>query len=60
MGVDAYRLAPRLAELKALPESRVDGLSGRLSLTPSQRVERQLPWAEFRDGQVQRLPDSDS
>ncbi|MDI6525220.1 penicillin-binding protein activator [Pseudomonas otitidis] len=60
MGVDAYRLAPRLAELKALPESRVEGLSGRLSLTPSQRVERQLPWAEFRDGQVQRLPDSDS
>lgn len=60
MGVDAYRLAPRLNQLKALPESRVDGLSGSLSLNPAQRVERQLPWAEFRDGQVQRLPDSDS
>ncbi|EQM71015.1 penicillin-binding protein activator [Pseudomonas tohonis] len=60
MGVDAYRLAPRLNQLKALPESRVDGLSGSLSLNPAQRVERQLPWAEFRDGQVLRLPDSDS
>ncbi|MGE8496194.1 MAG: penicillin-binding protein activator [Pseudomonas sp.] len=58
MGVDAYRLAPRLSQLKALPASRVDGLSGSLSLNPAQRVERQLPWAEFRDGQVQRLPDT--
>lgn len=58
MGVDAYRLAPRLGQLKALPESRVDGLSGSLSLNANQRIERQLPWAEFRGGQVQRLPDS--
>ncbi|MGH8353522.1 MAG: penicillin-binding protein activator [Pseudomonas sp.] len=58
MGVDAYRLAPRLNQLKALPDSRVDGLSGSLSLNPAQRIERQLPWAEFRNGQVQRLPDS--
>jgi len=58
MGVDAYRLAPRLGQLKALPESRIDGLSGSLSLNPAQRIERQLPWAEFRGGQVQRLPDS--
>ncbi|OEC35485.1 hypothetical protein SAMN05216600_106104 [Pseudomonas cuatrocienegasensis] len=58
MGVDAFRLAPRLGQLKALPETRIDGLSGRLSLNPSQRIERQLPWAEFRDGQIQRLPDT--
>ena len=58
MGVDAYRLAPRLGQLKTLPESQVDGLTGTLSLSPSQRIQRQLPWAEFRDGQVQRLPDS--
>ncbi|MNP33675.1 Penicillin-binding protein activator LpoA precursor [compost metagenome] len=60
MGADAYRLAPRLAQLKALPDTQVDGLSGRLSLNPARRIERQLPWAEFRDGQVQRLKDSDS
>jgi outer membrane PBP1 activator LpoA protein len=60
MGADAYRLAPRLTQLKALPDTQVDGLSGRLSLNPARRIERQLPWAEFRDGQVQRLKDSDS
>ncbi|MFW0759214.1 penicillin-binding protein activator [Pseudomonas sp. H11T01] len=58
MGVDAYRLAPRLGQLKALPDSRVEGLSGSLSMSPSQRVQRQLPWAEFVNGQVQRLPDT--
>ncbi|RMQ43609.1 putative Lipoprotein [Pseudomonas cichorii] len=58
MGIDAYRLAPRLGQLKALPESRIDGLSGSLSMSPGRRVERQLPWAEFVDGKVQRLPDT--
>lgn len=58
MGVDAFRLAPRLSQLKALPDSRVEGLSGNLSLNQAQRIERQLPWAEFRGGQVQRLPDT--
>ncbi|HSC83299.1 MAG TPA: penicillin-binding protein activator, partial [Pseudomonas sp.] len=60
MGVDAYRLAPRLSQLKALPDSRIEGLSGNLSLNSAQRVERQLPWAEFHNGQVQRLPDSNN
>jgi outer membrane PBP1 activator LpoA protein len=58
MGVDAYRLAPRLTQLKAMPENRIDGLSGSLAINPSQRVERQLPWAQFVDGKVQRLPDT--
>ncbi|WP_447593716.1 penicillin-binding protein activator [Aquipseudomonas campi] len=57
MGADAFRLAPRLNQLKALPDSQIEGLSGNLSLNPAQRVERQLPWAEFRNGQVQRLQD---
>ncbi|KAA0949658.1 MULTISPECIES: penicillin-binding protein activator [unclassified Pseudomonas] len=58
MGVDAYRLAPRLGQLKALPDTRIDGLSGSLGMTPTQRVERQMPWAQFVSGQVQRLPDT--
>ena len=56
MGIDAYRLAPSLGQLKALPDSRIDGMSGSLSMSPAQRVERQLPWAEFVNGQPQRLP----
>ncbi|MFG0631887.1 penicillin-binding protein activator [Pseudomonas sp. xss_2] len=58
MGVDAYSLAPRLSQLKALPDNRVEGLSGSLSMNANQRVERQLPWAEFAGGQVKRLPDT--
>ena len=58
MGVDAYSLAPRLTQLKALPDNRIEGLSGSLSMNPSQRIERQLPWAEFSGGQVKRLPDT--
>lgn len=58
MGVDAYRLAPRLEQLKALPDSRIEGQSGSLGMTQNQRVVRQLPWAQFVNGQVQRLPDT--
>ena len=58
MGIDAYRLAPRLGQLKTMPDSRIDGLSGSLSMNPGRRVERQLPWAEFVDGKIQRLPDT--
>ncbi len=58
MGIDAYRLAPRLTQLKTLPDSRIDGLSGSLAIGQGQRIERQLPWAEFVDGKVQRLPDT--
>ncbi len=58
MGVDAYTLAPRLGQLKALPDNRIDGLSGSLSVNGNQRIERQLPWAEFVGGQVKRLPDT--
>ncbi|WP_460140932.1 penicillin-binding protein activator [Pseudomonas sp. S2_E01] len=58
MGVDAYRLAPRLGQLKALPDSQIEGQSGSLSMTQNQRVVRQLPWAEFVDGQVKRLPNT--
>ncbi|EIK54245.1 putative lipoprotein [Stutzerimonas stutzeri TS44] len=56
MGADAYLLAPRLNQLLALPNTQLDGLSGILTLNPQQRIERQLPWAQFRDGQVERLP----
>ncbi len=58
MGADAYLLAPRLNQLLALPETQLDGLSGTLSLTPEQRIERRLPWAEFHDGEVQPLADT--
>ena len=45
-------------QLKALPDSRVEGLSGNLGMGANQRIERQLPWAQFVGGQVQRLPNT--
>lgn len=58
MGADAYLLAPRLGQLVALPDTLLEGLSGDLSLGEGQRIERELPWAVFRDGQVQPLEDN--
>ena len=57
MGADAYLLAPRLNQLLALPDTQLEGVSGVLTLNPAQRIERQLPWAEFQDGEVRRLMD---
>ncbi|WP_312244552.1 penicillin-binding protein activator [Stutzerimonas nitrititolerans] len=57
MGADAYLLAPRLNQLLALPGTQLEGMSGVLTLNPAQRIERQLPWAEFQDGEVRRLTD---
>ncbi|MFV0455478.1 MAG: penicillin-binding protein activator [Pseudomonas sp.] len=55
MGADAYLLAPRLNQLLALPDTQLEGMSGVLTLNPTQRIERQLPWAEFQDGEVRSL-----
>ncbi|MBT1121864.1 penicillin-binding protein activator [Stutzerimonas nitrititolerans] len=57
MGADAYLLAPRLNQLLALPDTQLEGMSGVLTLNPAQRIERQLPWAEFQDGEVRSLTD---
>lgn len=56
MGIDAYSLAPRLNQLKNLPDSRIDGHTGQLSMDSTQRIKRSLPCAEIQNGQVQRLP----
>jgi outer membrane PBP1 activator LpoA protein len=55
MGYDAFMLAPRLTQMQSIPGSSLPGLSGELSLDQNQRIVRQLPWAEFRDGSVQPL-----
>ena len=47
-----------LASSLALPDTRIDGLSGNLGMSPSQRIERQMPWAKFVSGQIERLPDT--
>lgn len=56
LGVDTWRLTPRISELKALPNSRVEGLSGELTIDNNQRVTRKLPWATFSKGLIQPAP----
>jgi outer membrane PBP1 activator LpoA protein len=58
MGSDAYLLSTRLPQLKALPNTQINGLSGELTLSPTQRVIRKLPWAQFVNGQVQPVSQS--
>lgn len=53
LGVDAYRLYPRLPQLQRFPDSRVYGTTGTLRLSTNQRIERELLWAEFRNGLAQ-------
>ncbi len=55
LGVDAYRLYPRLQQLKELPDERLFGATGILSLRQN-TVIRQLMWAQFSNGDVTTMP----
>ncbi|WP_207062656.1 penicillin-binding protein activator [Motiliproteus sp. SC1-56] len=55
LGADAYRVAPYLNQLQALPDSYLQGQTGRLQVDPQGRLSRELDWALFRDGKVRRL-----
>lgn len=50
LGVDAYRLVPRLQLMRAVPNGSLFGATGTLSLVKSQRIERKLLWAKIQRG----------
>jgi outer membrane PBP1 activator LpoA protein len=52
LGVDSYRLYPRLPQLEQFPDTRVYGVTGTLRLDPRRRIERELTWAQFINGEV--------
>ena len=56
LGVDAYRLYPRLQQLQRVNGLRLYGATGALHLTPERRVEREQVWAQMRGGRAQPLP----
>ncbi|GIX31111.1 MAG: penicillin-binding protein activator [Porticoccaceae bacterium] len=60
LGYDAYRLHQWLPLLPRLPEARVRGLTGRLSVDAEGRVRRELPWARFAAGGVRPAPELDA
>lgn len=56
MGVDAYRLFPRLGQLQAFANSRVHGVTGILQMNPQGRIFTQSSWGKFKAGKVTADP----
>ena len=56
LGIDAFRLYPRLPQLAQVPEMRIYGATGALHLLPDGRIEREQIWARIRNGMAQPLP----
>lgn len=56
LGVDAYRLHPRLDQLLADPDSRYYGVTGALRIPKDQRIKRGLMWAQFIEGRPEAMP----
>jgi len=49
-GIDAYKIANQLQQLKNMPNFGISGMTGVLTLDEKQKIERKLMWAKFNDG----------
>lgn len=56
MGVDAYRVYPRLPQLDQVPDTRFYGQTGVLSLTDERKLQREQVWAQVSNGRITALP----
>ncbi|XOV87292.1 MAG: penicillin-binding protein activator [Pseudomonadota bacterium] len=56
LGADAYRVHPRLQQLKEIPGTRLFGATGVLELNAANIITRSLMWAQFRDGAAIVVP----
>ncbi|MBK5071546.1 penicillin-binding protein activator [Budviciaceae bacterium CWB-B4] len=52
MGADAWELANHFAEISQLPDFKLSGSTGILSADNNCVVHRQLPWIQYRQGQL--------
>ncbi len=50
LGIDSFRIAPRLTWLHAHADNSIDGATGKLTLNPARRIQRQSAWAHFQNG----------
>lgn len=55
MGADAYRLVPELNVLSRDPEMQYQGATGDLSINELGQVERNMPWARFKQGELELI-----
>ncbi len=55
LGVDAYRLYPRLPQLEQIEDARLYGATGALRMRDGGRIERELVWAQFQGGEARPM-----
>lgn len=60
LGVDAFQLHQRLQQMRQNPHLSLSGASGVLRIQENGVVQRELPWAEFRGGQIRPLESPES
>jgi len=56
LGVDAYRIFPRLEQLKKIKTDKVYGSTGVLQLDKNNIITRKLMWAQYQNGEVMTAP----
>ncbi len=56
LGVDAYRIFPRLEQLKQVKTNKIFGATGVLRLDNNNIIKRELMWAQYRNGEVITVP----
>ncbi|MEY8246900.1 MAG: penicillin-binding protein activator [Bermanella sp.] len=55
LGLDAYRLHPRLGQISVLSQSTVQGQSGQLTMDRHGQIIRNLPFAQFKKGLAKKI-----
>ncbi len=60
LGIDSWRLALRLHSLQSHMPNAIEGATGKLTLNPAKRIQRQAAWAQFQNGRPVALNVSDS
>ncbi|MCB1877258.1 MAG: penicillin-binding protein activator [Chromatiales bacterium] len=50
LGADAYQLTSEIGRMRGEPDKPFEGLTGRLYLGAGGILQRELPWAQFRNG----------
>ncbi len=56
LGVDTYRLYPRLQQLEQSNYARLYGVTGSLSMDSQRRITREQTWAQITNGRAKPLP----
>ncbi len=56
LGIDAYRVAKQMAQVRATGTLSLDGATGQLTVGPNKRIKRALAWAVFRGGRPRLIP----